>query len=456
MIPLVGPGGLWTRWGHWLGWLNAVNTYRGTTLPARTALADTDFNTTDQAVIDGLYAQLSAAQQGFSILSYVQSQMAATLQQMVTDDGLQYGTGLSYNLNYLIGQMKGASQTVKRSVVGSSTAAGGTNVGNAGLVIGLVDNDGLPSENAYAETIKFTTTADAQSGGATLGQESLSFAGQLAQADALNWNWPDGSGCSGSVQMISGGAYGAGGTQNWLQDGDFEAWATPSAAPPNWSIVTGTAGTTITRSATAYDGQYALGIVGNGSELTAIEQTFGSATGSNVPIMTLPLQSFIFGLWAKTTNTPAAGALRISLVDQNGTVLVDAQGAANSVTVSLTSLGTTYTFIGGLFRTPAVLPTGTNPSVSLKVGLSTALSAGTTLLVDRISFCQPTLAYAGGPRFGIFSGNVGTILGDLWTATITNTPGLFQQQLNRTLGTAGLGFKFPSSASPTISDALIT
>jgi hypothetical protein len=72
---------------------------------------------------------------------------------------------------------------------------------------------------------------------------------------------------------------------------------------------------------------------------------------------------------------------------------------------------------------------------------------------DRVSMCQPSRMYIGGPFLSVFSGNIPLIQGDSFVATINNAyNGLFQFWFNRVFSMSQLGLILPSSVTPTIAD----
>jgi hypothetical protein len=167
-ISLTGSGGYFTRLGHLIAGIKEVQALLGTTLPARASTVFLDFqNAPDQYLNSGVYAALQGYQSDESWTSQLQAIAQAMTIQMAQDDAPQVANDLPTALAYLIGQMTAAAQSVKRCTVGVTVTAAGTNVGNGALAVGLTSDQGNPLENVFAETVTVTTTADAQSGGAT-------------------------------------------------------------------------------------------------------------------------------------------------------------------------------------------------------------------------------------------------------------------------------------------------
>lgn len=190
-------------------------------------------------------------------------------------------------------------------------------------------------------------------------------------------------------------------------------------------------------------GARCLEIVGNGSELTSLL----------VPVSLSTKTCYAFNLWACVDVTPAAGVMQIDLVDSDtGENVEDDQGASNSFTVDLTGLDTTHVACSGFFHTPTTLPR----AVYLRISLTTALSAGTSLFLDEICMAAATRLYVGGPYVASFCGSLEFALEDYAEIAVTNDrAGLMHEWLNRLLGLQGKDLLIPTSSSATQSDSLI-
>lgn len=448
-VALTGAGSLFVRLGHLYKIADVILTHVGTTIPAEVDTLFADYTTSDQDQVSGLYPALTSYKTTpGTFLSYLQSLAQNTVVAMVQDDAPQPTPSLSNALTYVIDQMKGTVDSLEDCTVSATVTPVAGNTGNAAFAVGMKDKTGLNLELAYAETITARVTSDAQSGGATAGRESVSLAGYAAATSALSSAWPQGSGGSGSLQLISGSVSALGGTQNWLTNSDFETF-TVANIPDNWHIGTGSAGSTVLKStAQHYTGAASLEFVGNSSESTSVYQELGVDTSPRAA----PLDQLACCVWVKTSNTPAAGVLTVELVDGSGTGIVDAQGTDSAFTVDLTTVGTTFAAQTGFLRTPRVLPA----SVRLRLRLSTALSTGTDVFMDRISLARPAQLYAGGPFIAGFSGATNVIAGDAWKLAISNNrAGLLQTYSERFFNLRTLGLIFPSSTTATIPDSLI-
>jgi len=211
-----------------------------------------------------------------------------------------------------------------------------------------------------------------------------------------------------------------------------------------------TPGTTSAGSANAYIGK-AVEFDSDGSQLTTLNQRVTLA----------PLSQYAFNCWMLADVVPAAGVLTIDLVDGiGGTVINDEQGTANSFTIDATTLTTSFVAKNGVFRTPRVLP----PIVYLRIRISTAVSAGTSIFIDHAALVQMQELYAGGPSVAIFSGKSpftkggDQVAADEFTLTVANDrAGEFQEWFDRLYDMRAKGLLLPSDTggAETIDDALI-
>jgi hypothetical protein len=437
---------LLTRIGHQLYTINTtVNTFRGTSLASRVSTIAGDFTGSDQNVSEGIYAQLATAQSACGAFpTYLQGLARSTLLQMAAEAGGLPNGNLATSMQYVVNQFISQSQTVKASVVGSSVTPGGSNIGNANIVVSTKLKTGQVAENAFAETITATCTNDAQSGGATAGRESVQFLGQLAQANALSWLWPAGSGCSATGLACDATRDNQGGTGNWLANSDFETW-TVANTPDNWHYGVGSAGTAFLKSTLQHhDGAASLQWVGDSSTLATAYQELGVDTTNAAK----PSDQLAVNFAVKVDVVPAGGVLTVELVDGSGTAINDGQGNANSFTVTLSGLTTAWAIKSGVFRTPAVLPA----SVRLRFRLSTALSTGSGLFLDHVALAQGTSLYVQGPSVWVFANATNLILNDTYAVGITNTPGGIQRGFEQLFGMRSLGYLLPSAGSPTMAD----
>jgi hypothetical protein len=474
-ITLTTSGGLFTRLGHLIGSLNDVNAMRGgsvtsnvlgnAVLPVRVAQVVADYNQTpiNSALVDGIFTQLEAMQ---AVLGqwpgYLQSLAINTMVQMAVQDTPLLQANLASALNLLIEQMVSGSQSVQKSVlsVGAQTMVG-TPTGNPTVVLVAKRGTGLACEYALPETFTFACTRDATSG-ALVNQETFLATGLASVGDPLNWAWPGGSGSSLNLTVVD--STGNNQKGNLLVNSDFEAFTTANTAD-NWNLDTGVPGTQIFSggSLNSYTGTNCLQFTGDvGGTKTAVTQSFGVApttivNGGGTLFFPAPLTLYILNGWLKVSATPLAGVAEFALVDGTGTILNDSQGNPNSFTKALTTVTGTYTNVFGAFCTPSTLP----PTTDLRIRLSTAIDSGTSVFFDHFSLAKASSFYTYGPMASVFSAKVAPLKGDSWTVALSNTMGGFQKAFQRlfsigTLNYQGAPLQLPSSATPTISDSLIS
>jgi hypothetical protein len=440
---------IFTKIGAMGGILNLINASRGTTVPAKIAALDALFSA-EPIITDGIYSSLSSYQGSSSSLpSYLQSLAVATVIADVNGGIALSDRTIGAALSALVSGMRSGGQSVSAATISSATTANAGNTGTPSIAVGLKSKSGYPLDTVFAESIAIATTGDGQSSSATVGQEPLSLRGQPPSSNPLNYDYPAGSGSSSSVNAVDASLSQVGGTGNFLNNSSFEAF---TGSIPNFFTITAGAGqiTKSTAAGTFYAGLASLAIAGDGTTLTALNQQFGISTGTTVIVS--PITQYSFNFWAKVSSVPAAGVLEIALVDGSGTILTDVAGNNSAATFSIPAMTTTFAAFSGFLRTPRVMPAATY----LRIRLSTALSAGSTIFVDRLAFTQPTSLYRQGPSVAVFSGATPLIVGDGWsTAVANNYAGGFQVLFDRLFGMKSLGLLLPTSGSPTQADSLI-
>lgn len=455
-VALTGAGGLFTRLGKVAKKIRLINTHQDTRIDDDTEAIIAQYDTL-RLPVSGLYATIDTERsQAGAINSTLQQVARDTVLQMVAADNPQLSNSdLGTALTELIRQMKAAAASVTACTVAASAAAIATPAmaGDGAIVLSTKRGDGLVEENLFAEVAPITCQADSQSGSATAASEPFAFKGDYTRSDVWACDWPKGSGGSSSLVAIDPAI--DAGSQNLLTNGDMETF-TVANTPDNWTIVVGTPGVGIFKDVGVfYDGLASLKFVG-AATLYSITQTFNLSAGTLGKVK--PLSAYAVNFWTKVDVVPAAGVLTVDLIDGAGTTINDDAGVANSFTVALTGLTTSFAAKNGVFRLPRVLPS----AVKLRLRVSTALSAGSNLYIDRIGFGEMTQLYPGGPRAAVFSGATAFVKGDGWNITTTNDRAAatynstFQTFFDRAFGMRGLGLLLPSSGAPTILDTLIT
>ena len=469
-VPLTGTGSVFARMGAFGTTLDDINTSRGTTIPTDVTAINAQFLSADQSVINNLYSYLSSYQNSAGNFNpNIRTMANGTVIAMVTDVQPQPQPTLQSALVFIIAQMVTASQTIKANGVSALVTSGGSNVGNPVVAMSLYDVNGKLLEYSYAETIFGSCTNDSLSFASLAGSEPVLFQGQPAVGDMTSQAWPAGSGCTLATTavnpLVSGGL-------NWTVNGSMESFL--AGTPTGWHVVTGTPDGTLGQSTAAntfYDGASSLVFTGiTGGENTELQQQFRTSLATGDMTQTLyPLTQFAVNFWLQpavglpygmggygdggygvvTLGSSITGTLRVALVNGSGTVINDAAGTPNSLSINLAGLGSGWTSETAFFRLPANLPS----AVYLDFKLTTPLADGNTLYVDRIGLARMPQAYAGGPFVSVFSGSTNMAKGDSFQLIVNNTyAGKFQKLFWRLFAMPSLGLILPSAASPTIAD----
>lgn len=446
-IPFTGTGGFFTRVGLEAGTIAAINTHRGTTIGGAVTNIHDEYLAEDQELVDTLYLQRDAYREITNTLAtYLQGVAQSTLIEMVKDDVNLGDESLTAAMEELVRQMIAETETVEKPTVSATASAAAGNTGNGKCLVSIVNQYGIDMDYIFNESIRATVTSDEQLG-ATLNQEPVQIVGEAAAADPLREDYPAGSGANLTTSVLdpsdSGGL-------NLLTNGDWALFTGQS--PDNWTTEIGSDATRGDGAGNGYRLTSALKIIGNGSELTSLVQPFDDAGGT--PTQLAPNTVYAVSFWTKVDSVPAAGVLRVALVNGSGTVINDDAGTANSTTVSLPGETTTYAHHYAFFRTPKNLPA----IVQLQVKLTTALTNARIVYISDLMLAEATQAYSGGPFVAIIPGSTRFILNDYFTIAASNDYGsLWQLWIERLFGMRDMGLQLPSTTgAETILDSLIT
>jgi hypothetical protein len=455
-------GNLFNRIGRFGRLARLANVYQGdlaTYINQLLAQYDSSVASPLQIATEGVATMRDSVQESArqDLMGQLSGNAGTTVLEMVKADKPASGGSLTDAWAEVYAQMVTAAATIKKCTVTGSAAATTGNNGDGVCVVSVKRGDGRDQELLIPEVAYVRLTSDAQSGGATLGQESFTYVGEIADRSVWSKDYPTGSGSAVSLQCLDATVDGVSTSRfgNILVNGAFEAFT--ANLPDNWVSVVGVAGTNYQKStATKYSGTASLQFIGSAANTCLSQELNGTGTGSDVTLY--PTRSYAVNLFAKVDVAPAAGVLTVELVDSAGTVINDDQGVANSFTVNLVTLGTSFVAKNGVFRMPKYLPS----AVKIRLRLSTALSAGSNLFVDHMASGLATQVYKGGPGLTMFSGVVPFVYPDSFVLTTTNDYGgasnlsTFHWLLDQLFGFRNLDILLPTSAGPTISDALIT
>jgi hypothetical protein len=457
-LTFTGTGGLFTRLGRFGKVAYDMRTYQGTTLPANITSLMAQFDGLRVPVADIPAADVASRKSLSAIMSTLQTDAAATVVAMVKADKPAAASSLYTSLKEVIAQMVTAGDSVKAATVAATAAAVSGNTGTGVLVVSTKRGDGKVQENIIPEVAYVTCTADSQTGGATEGRETFQYVGEVVQSDVWAEDYPIGSGATTTLTAVDA-SQDAG--DNLLTNSDFESFT--SNLPDGWYAHAGVAGTDFKKSTTVYLGDAgiaSLELVGGGTA-PSLSQRFNNSGGTTATL--LPSQSYAVQFWSKYDVDPAAGVITVELVggasEASLSVLNDDAGTANSFTLTPhTQLTTTFASVTGVFRTPKNLPA----VVRLRFRVSTGISSGTSVFIDRLAITPLVALYPGGPGAAVFSGATHFITNDAFTITTTNNYGgasnlgSFQILFERLFDMSGLGLLLPSASSPTIADSLVS
>lgn len=166
-------------------------------------------------------------------------------------------------------------------------------------------------------------------------------------------------------------------------------------------------------------------------------------------------QQLAFNTWALKAGTPATGVMTISIVDGiGGSVINDDEGTANSTTITVSTLTTSYVAYNTTFRIPTVIPL----VAYLRVQASTVIPDGDSVFFDEMILKEMDQLYSGGPSVAAFSGIVDWALTDTATVTTTNDRGgSMNEWMNRVFDLDTKDLLLPTATAPaTQPDTLIS
>lgn len=403
-ISWTGIEGLGTRLARVLGGINEVNNFRYNTENTRVSTIISGYPFTDQIAIDNIITERDQYRVSSNTwLQNLQDVGVTTLISQVNDEIPLTSYNLQTALETLVINMQDNNQAFARPTCTSAVSAASGNYGNGQIVTSFLDGQGRSLDLVVQENMVATVTNDAGNGAVAF-QEPIQILG-LPQADGLSFNWPQGSGANQNLLFADG-------TQTTLvSNGGYDTWTSPSTPPDGWTIGTGSAGTTVIRSATNYRGTYSLQFAGNGSELTSTYQ--------DVTTNMRPNTVYCYNLWAIRSAGAAAGVLRVRLADGTGATINNDQSVANSTSVTVSSglNNSTWTKVTVFFQTPRILPA----AVRVYIDLTTAITNGQTVNVDLGSFVTGIALYPTGPYAAAFSGSVQNATDDRYTIANTNS-----------------------------------
>ncbi len=441
------------KWGHIFGGVNQFDTFRGTTTYARADLIASTYTTAaeQRLAAEGLYDQMSNVDTSLdSVDTYFFGLAKDTLKiAAIADSSYPIATDDDSLLTKLLADMVAQAATFQlptTTIGGSAVSANATGVTTlqgapfgTGVIVGAIiePRTGVVKYYSFAETISLICTVDSYTGGATAGQESFSLQ-TFSAVDAVNSQWPKGSGVNTTVQSspssrstLIGNAY-------------FDNWSTSVPNTPlSWTVNVLVPGVTLFQSTDAYVGLYSAKFTAAliNSELT--QPIVGLQGNTN----------YLVAIRMKRVTVTTGGVITVALRDQFGAIITNALGANLSFTVNIAGA------IGAFILTDAVfsVPRGFATIPNLSIKFTTAMNAAETIELATVELIPMTSTYVGGPDIGFLPGNVGWAKNDAYTLAVANTGGktTFVGNINRLYDTAARGVDLPVNAIPTVSDAII-
>ena len=444
-----------TRIGKLFGYQNSVKTQVSALYNANlTSIFTTFASTSDRASVGNL-ADLSIPASGLAstIGGGIYGAVNTSIQSFVVDyvrreTGVYDGT-VPTALREVFSQLTAASDTYRS--VGTSSISFSATAGNQGNGTVLVRGYRPASSTVFLQEM-FTESIGLRciEGGTVgnFGQGSFQLTG-VASLPSNNTEWPSGSDTSLQVQATSAAVTASVGTPgvSLLANGDFESWT--SNTPRGWTIVTGTAGTQVLRGTVPARGSYSLQFTGDGSTLTRIRQQIASASGA--PTQVEAERDYALILYARV-GAATTGTVVVALRDAAGTTV------GSAVTLNLASLTTSYAISSATFSiAKSALPT----TLYLDIYSTTAIANTGILYIDEVVLAPMTQMYPGsvGPSILIYPGTSDWAVGDSGTISVTSdgsANGLFMKGFQRWLQPERYGIFLPVSATPSISDTLVT
>ncbi len=442
-----------TRFGHLIGMMNKMSDYVGSAFASDCNDIYADYVTTDRELLNSLESfrdNLRSAESAFNseLIGIAQQTIIA----MIADDLGVEPSSLSVDqaVDQLRQQMELDGESISLpTITVSKTSLAYVNSGSGDIVYSNKTGNGLPLLHAFdADTINFQCISDSYvDGGASAGAESFSVISTYS-VDNESWEWPHGSGLNTQVNA------GLSIRNSLATDSSFESWSSTNELTL-WTRTVGAYGTVINKETHSWSagqqqtGLYAIKWVLSGANLEGeITQEFSGI---------IPAQAYAISL-AVLLNTVTSGTIKIFLRENvtGGSTLVD--DAGNNCEVSITvnnsnfTVGT-YSFARGILFTPTLIPEA-GALIVIEV------TAGTALNVSTDDFCIVTAgpAYPGGPQVGIMSGYTVFAREDKFQLTVSanNNRNKFSRSTDRLFGLRESNIRIPASASPTISDSLIT
>lgn len=455
---------LLARVGRLFDFAKTVRTHQAN---LRTEFEDTmsDYSDSTRDLVAALTSRIDRRiDEAGGIVSDISTDATKTLVEMMDADTTLPNRGVGPAIEELIRQLATASQTVDRPSSGYVTlpasnkgTAGGSNVGTGIMLLSdmaplrnLSTSEVFDFPSIRSETVRATCIRDSTSTNVQAGSEVFRIEGQRS-VPRLDDEWPKGSGTRGTITAASARVDGGRTPSvNVCTNSDFEDFT--SNAPDNWTIVTGTAGTHIDDTTTAYTGSKALAFIGDGSTNPNIKQGLNTTTGTVGRIN--PDRPYTITAAVRYATAAPTSSLVISVRTSGGTILHDSViGRAMQLTVTSASMTTSYQLFSAVVFSPVSIPKGC--VIDLRFSGNQANTS--QVYVDELVIAEMPRLQAGGLGYQIVRGGTDFAIEDTFTASVTNNctagDGEIALEFDRFFDMASLGLVLPSDTSPTIADA---
>tara|TARA_R110000824_G_scaffold41253_8_gene122917 strand:+ start:504 stop:1889 length:1386 start_codon:yes stop_codon:yes gene_type:complete len=458
-VTIAGTNGLFTRLGKLFFIAEKVEAHQGT---GANSLADEiedtvdTFSSADMHMVSnftGRDAILSHQKNAANIYNDIKGIAQRSVIEMVNDDTTLNQKTLRHALVELIDQM-GTSQDVADavfSVAGDDAPASIGGTGDGKYFTSSSNGKGKKFQYLRVGSTTLECVKDAQVTG-TAGRETFTLQSDKAISDIRDPAWPGGYGNTNAI-AVSDPSYqqqtAVG--RNMLANGNFETF-TVANTPDNWTVVTGTLGTTLLSEATVvHRGSKALEIVGDGSQLTKITQTFDTVGQTTAKFR--PETRYGLCFWVRIDAAVAAGVLKVRIYKADGSTVLDE--ADISITLSSGLTDNTWTAQAVTFSTPLVLES----SYKISVELTTAVTNTAHVYIDGLQVIRmPHLTNNSSFHIAVIPGATDFKLEDEAKLAITqSTVSKFQKYLNKFLGLDQMDLQMPyvTDGSETAADSLI-
>jgi len=372
--------------------------------------------------------------------------------------GLEPAKTVDNALRRLTADMAAAPQSIGTTLISFSAVTNASTTFDGTIIMspnerfnfgGVKGAAATSNDTPLAETITARCVKDARDGSLILGNERFEVAGDNA-VDRLDRAWPQGSGCRVLMNATCSDMDSRSGPgQNMLTNSGFERVdATPF--PLDWTIGTGTAGTSIRSVATPYRGANSMRFDGDGTTERSVYQIMGQGPRARIRTNT----SYVISARIKASVADLTqGILQIGLADSTGTIISGCV-AAQTFSVGSPLSTASWTHLTAAITTPLNL--GSVVQFRIQTGSGGGALANTArLLIDDVILAEVVTLYPGGPGAVIVPGTANFELDDSMQVSIAKTQAEWHLELDRYLDLAGRGIRFPSSNTPTISTGLI-